>query len=68
MNFSLNDLELEAYNEFYKFCEECNSYREVPYSHLTFTYCFTPTGIGVTCKVKCNQLDLQKDITDYECW
>lgn len=31
------------------------------------TYCFTPTGLGVICKIKC-ECGEEFDATDYESW
>ena len=33
-----------------------------------YTYMFTPTGIGIGVKVRCNYCGEIKDITDYELW
>ncbi|MNR53595.1 hypothetical protein D3C85_1736340 [compost metagenome] len=68
MNFKVSENETKSIAEFYELCNQVNDLKEVPYDALTYTYCFTPTGIGSVLKVKCNQLDLQKDVTDYECW
>jgi hypothetical protein len=32
-----------------------------------FTYCFTPTSIGVACSVKCSCGE-EIDVTDYDLW
>jgi hypothetical protein len=34
----------------------------------TFSYRFSPNGIGVGIDMECNNCKKEKDITDYDCW
>lgn len=62
MKFEISDKELEKYNEWK---EKINDlYGE----YGSFTFSFTPTGIGDVIKVKSNLTGLEIDITDVDSW
>jgi len=67
ITFELNEKEFKRYKAFYnkkkKEWQKKDSSRQ-----LSFTFSFTPTGIGDTSIVRCNADDEEKNITDFDSW
>ena len=71
MDISFNKKELESINEFRKLCAKLESLKEVgtKYDELTYEYVVSlNTGLGHSCKIRCKELGLIEDITDYGSW
>jgi hypothetical protein len=67
MRFELNEREKESAEIFEK--KHLNCAKKHPSTiGGAVTYCFTPTGVGLSISIKCNVCNKEKDITDYESW
>lgn len=67
INFSLDEVEVAAANEFQEEHKGC--YAPVGVSgSCKFTYLFTPTGIGMGKAIQCNVCKVHKNITNYDNW
>lgn len=64
----LNDEEQLSYERFTQRCVKLNRERSIPFSNLKFTVIASPTGIGTNFKAICEELEITKDITDYDSW
>jgi len=67
--FKLNDNEKENAKAFVNEHSECVKKMPVATDGVyAFTYSFTPGGIGVIAKIKCNCCGKELNITDYKNW
>lgn len=62
MNFELSKKEKEEADKFIEEHKKCDS------KFTTFSYIFTPTGIGYNVEIRCNSCRKTLDITDYTTW
>ncbi len=62
MEFSLNDKEKKKLKKWQ------NSIKEIYGKYGTYTYSFTPTGIGNGVKVYSHLVDKEIELTDYDSW
>lgn len=63
MKFELNEKEVEAKDEFYKACKYL-----LKGENVNLSFIFTPTGVGNSVDIYCKELDISRDITDYDKW
>lgn len=71
MTFTIsNPKELEAIKKFEEeHCKTCKGKTSAGYTiGPIFTYCFTPTEIGVGVSIRCSTCKKEKDITNYDVW
>jgi hypothetical protein len=62
MTFTLNGVEEKKLNEWKE------KIKDLYGEYGTYTFCFTPTGIGNAVKVKSHLTGLELDITDIDSW
>lgn len=68
MKIELSVKEIKYLHSFQKLCDQVNELREYPFEKFTYKYEIFFTGIGTGCRVKCVELEVVKDITDYDLW
>lgn len=70
MKIEFNDNEIKALDSFTETCEKVNSLAEASIQDkLTYEYIIsTNSGLGCSVKVRCKELKLIEDITDYGSW
>lgn len=69
--FKLNDNEEKAFQEFYKKHEKCREKAVGRFGQPlpgTYSFIFTPTGIGNAVECQCNICNKKEDITDVSSW
>ena len=66
----LNEKEIKSLDDFVKLCEKVGSLKENGKNEkLSYEYIVTTnTGLGCSVKVRCKELGLIEDITDYSSW
>lgn len=67
VQFSLNDVEEAAANEFMEEHKSCEAVMST-IGTCQYSYIFTPHGLGYNVVIKCNVCGEAKDISDYSCW
>lgn len=65
--FKLNEVEEKRYLAFYR-KKKREWKKKEPDRDISFTFCFTPTGIGDAVVVRCDADREEKNITDYKSW
>lgn len=68
MKVEFTTLEQELIDEFEAFCEQVNEWRVEQFDKLHYVYSFHYTGIGIYVTIKCKELELKRNITDYKSW
>lgn len=71
MKFSITDeKELKAIKKFEeKHCKTCKAKTSAGYPiGPVFTYCFTPTGIGIGISIRCSVCGKEENVTNYDIW
>lgn len=66
INFDLNEKEEKAINEW--IIAQRKKKEKTTTIGGRFTFCFTPTGVGVGISIIDNLLGDKIDVTDYDCW
>lgn len=69
MKIEFNNNETKSLEEFVGLCNKVNDRSESVYEDLTYEYIVSPnTGLGCSVSVRCKELKLVEDITDYGSW
>lgn len=68
MKVEFTTLEQELIDEFESVCGQVNEWRVEPFDKLHYVYSFSYKGAGVVVSVKCKELNVERDITDYMSW